>query len=136
MYDPGADAIISSVASGSVTSNEVLFSPPESNNARISYGAPKSYFLIVDTKPAGSGNTFRVGYDPDGYGNPYNYMNQNTSGVAAIEPTATIRESGWTYTKSIGMVPEISGQFIAVVAVLVPLISVVLKKKGRMVKRS
>jgi hypothetical protein len=123
------------VASGSVTSNEVVFSPPETYNARISYGAPKSYFLVVDTKPAGSGNTFRVGYDPDGYGNPYNYMNQNTSAVAAIEPTATIRESGWTYTKPIGIIPEVSGQFVAAVAVLVPLVSLMLRKRDRSVRR-
>ena len=121
IYDGSTDPVIASVSSSSVVSNEVVFTP-SSRYAAIAYGSPENFFLVVDTSSGGKGGIFRVRYDPDGYGNPYNYMNQNTTtGVATIEPTATIRESDPMLTNPVEIIPELNPQIIGV-AVMVPII--------------
>ena len=83
---------------------------------------------MVQTDPLAA-TSFRVDFDPDGYGSQYNEMNQNVT-INGTEPVGTVVESPATLTKLITIsAPEVGA------AAAAPLLAIPFLVRDRLRRR-
>jgi len=118
-----SDTLVTTVVTNS--SNEIRFNFTDVDpNVNVSHGTPRDFFYVVQVSASPTIYSFRVEFDPDGYGiNDYNEIEDNVT-----DKRVSIQETNGSMTDPVD-VPEFPGLFIVMAMALFSII-LIRRRKG------